>query len=179
MLSLFRKKKTEKKDDPVDFESMYTVIKELGIRGYRLRRMNILRRIWQEMVPEQGQSEWLQGELLRQIEKLRNEALGNGNINWDDNYTWFCDFISDTLKESGVFEEQEIKKITGALKYIRDCGEYARSYREGEISDDDANPMLFAYVDHDLYDFVADAIGKYVEVYPDPILYEKKSFIYR
>ena len=43
--------------------------------------MNILRRIWQDLVPEQGQSEWLQGELLRQIEKLRNEALGNGNIN--------------------------------------------------------------------------------------------------
>ena len=70
----------------MDSESMYTVINDLGIRGYRLRRMNILRRIWQEMVPEQGQSEWLQGELLRQIEKLRNEALGNGNINWDDNY---------------------------------------------------------------------------------------------
>ena len=116
----------------MDFESMYTVINDLGIRGYRLRRMNILRRIWKDLVPEQGQSEWLQGELLRQIEKLRNEALGNGNINWDDNYAWFCDFISDTLKESGVFEEQEIKIITGALKYIRDCGEYARSYREGK-----------------------------------------------
>ena len=39
--------------------------------------------------------------------------------------------------------------------------------------------MLFAYVDHDLYDFLADAIGKYAEVHPDPIPYAKKDFIYR
>ncbi len=39
---------------------------------------------------------------MRQIEKLRNEACDNGNINWDDNFSWFCDFIGDTLNNANI-----------------------------------------------------------------------------
>lgn len=39
----------------------------------------------------------MQGELLREIEKIRCEAQDNGNINWDDDYSYFCDFISGKL----------------------------------------------------------------------------------
>lgn len=39
--------------------------------------------IWRNFVPKSGQADSLQGEMLRQIEKLRYEAQNNGNINWE------------------------------------------------------------------------------------------------
>ena len=53
--------------------------------------------IWKNYVPQAGQADNLQGELLREIEKIRCEAQDNGNINWDDDYSYFCDFISGKL----------------------------------------------------------------------------------
>jgi hypothetical protein len=40
--------------------------------------------LWRTYVPKQGQSETVQGELIRAIEKLRDEAQRNGNGNWDN-----------------------------------------------------------------------------------------------
>ena len=39
--------------------------------------------IWKNYVPQAGQADKLQGELLREIEKIRCEAQDNENINWD------------------------------------------------------------------------------------------------
>lgn len=172
-------KKKEKQDDMIDFESMYTAVDRLGIRGYQAAHFETCKRIWKELVPKSGQADSLQGELLRQAEKLRNEAMDNGNINWDDNFEWFCDFISETLCKSNLFEEKHLKTITGALDYIKKCGIYAYQYNTGKISDDDANPMLFAYVEDDLYDYIEDAIAVFAEANPQIIAYEKKDFIYR
>lgn len=61
--------------------------------------------IWKNYVPQAGQADNLQGELLREIEKIRCEAQDNGNINWDDDYSYFCDFISGKLTEQPVFSE--------------------------------------------------------------------------
>jgi hypothetical protein len=38
--------------------------------------------IWKNFVPPSGQAATVQGELLRAIEKLRDEAMRNGNGNW-------------------------------------------------------------------------------------------------
>ena len=179
MLRFFRKKARAKDNDPIDFESMYVVVKKLGIRGYKLTHLDTCRKIWEELVPEQGQADCIQGELLRQEEKLRNESLGNGNKNWDDNFAWFCEFIEKTLRESGIFDDSRMHTISGAIGYIRQCGEYAYRYAEGEIPDEDVNPMLFAYVEHDLYDYIADAIAEFAEKYPERIPYKKPDFIYR
>lgn len=178
MFNLFKKKKADR-DDLIDYSSMYTVVEKLGIRGYKLTHMKTCRRIWKEQVPERGQADSLQGELLRQLERLRGEAQRNGNINWDDNFAWFCDFIAGTLRESKLFDEKQTDTITGALSYIKECGEYARRYCNGEIPDEEVNPMLLAYVDNDLYDYIADAIAIFAQNNPEPIYYEKKDFIYR
>ena len=63
--------------------------------------------IWKNYVPQAGQADNLQGELLREIEKIRSEAQDNGNINWDDDYFYFCDFISGKLTEQPIFSEVE------------------------------------------------------------------------
>ncbi|NOV00028.1 hypothetical protein GC097_08370 [Paenibacillus sp. LMG 31457] len=58
--------------------------------------------LWKTYVPKQGQSETVQGELIRAIEKLRDEAQRNGNDNWDKCFVMFCDYLEITLCDSGV-----------------------------------------------------------------------------
>jgi len=179
MFQIFKKREKKSPEDPIDFETMYIVVNELGIRGYKQEHFKTCKKIWKELVPPSGQADSLQGELLRQLEKLRGEAEDNGNINWDDNFEWFCGFIASKLKESDLFEESHMDKIEKALEYIKECGKYSALYHEGEIPDDEVDPMLFAYVDDDLYDYIADAIAVFAENNPDPIPYKGKEFIYR
>jgi hypothetical protein len=158
---------------------MYEGVDEIGVRGYKLSHIETCKRIWQNHVPESGQSDCIQGELLRQLEGLRNEAQGNGNINWDDNFEYFCDFIGKTLSKSGLFENDKRSKIAGCIGIIKSRGNYAHAYNNGEISDDEVNPMFFAYVDDDLYDYIADAIAVFAESNHDPIPYKGNDSIYR
>lgn len=41
-----------KEDDLIDFESMHTVVKRLGIRNYRPSHSETCKRIWKELVPK-------------------------------------------------------------------------------------------------------------------------------
>ena len=172
------KSKNEETEDLIDFESMYSFVNDLDIRGYTLKHADTCKKIWHDHVPQNGQSDTVQGELLRRLEKIRDEAQRNGNINWDDNYESFCTFIKDTLLGSGLFEEER-ERLAKSIEAVRKYGRYAKSYHDGEISDDDANPMLFAYVDDDLYDYITDAIAVFCEANKDPIKRDIDESIYR
>ena len=63
-------------------------LKDLIVSNYEQQYLAECQYIWKNYVPESGQSEVLQGELLREIEKLRNEAKDNGNVNWDSNFSY-------------------------------------------------------------------------------------------
>ena len=41
--------------------------------------------------------------IIKRNRKIRCEAQDNGNINWDDDYSYFGDFISGKLTEQPVF----------------------------------------------------------------------------
>ncbi len=166
-------------DDLIDWEQMYVLVNELGIRGYDMKHFDVCKKLWEIKVPKSGQADSLQGELLREVERLRGEAQDNGNMNWDDNFAFFCDNIKTTLAESGLFDAQRCEKLSRLLDFVKQCGEYAYSYGAGEISDDEADPVKFAYVDDDLYDFICDAVAEFAINNPNDIPYEKKDFIYR
>lgn len=87
--------------------------------------------------------------------------------------------ISGTLQDSNLFDEKQMKTITGALNYIKECGMYAYQYNTGKISEDGVNPMLFAYTDDDIYDYIEDAIAIFAEANPQKITYDAKDFVYR
>jgi hypothetical protein len=53
--------------------------------------------LWKSSVPERGQADTVQGELLRALEKLRDEAMRNGNINWDESHQILLGFLRSTL----------------------------------------------------------------------------------
>lgn len=135
--------------------------------------------IWKSYVPKSGQAKNLQGELLREIEKLRIEAQDNGNINWDDDYSYFCDFISNTLSGQAIFSGEEKEEIAVIMAYIKECGMYAREFNSGKISKQDVNTEKIAYTDDNLYDIICDKIGRLQKENPEPMPYEKNAAVRR
>ena len=108
-------------DDIIDWEQMYVLVDELGLRGYELQHFDVCKELWKTKVPASGQADTLQGELLREIEKLRCEAMDNGNINWDDNYAYFCDNLRNTFAQSGLFDEGYLDKLSKLLGFVKEC----------------------------------------------------------
>ena len=78
-------------------ENENIILKQLMKENYTQKYFDECNYIWKNYVPEIGQANVLQGELLRELEKLRYEAQNNGNMNWDKDFEYFCDFISETL----------------------------------------------------------------------------------
>ena len=148
-------------------------------KGCRQKYFNECKYIWKNYVPEYGQAKCLQGELLREIEKIRCEAQDNGNINWDEDYSCFCDFISKALSEQEVFPETEKEEIILIMSYIKECGEYARKFNSGAVSERDVDIEKIAYVKDNLYDIICDKIGKLQRSYHKPLYYEQNDRIKR
>lgn len=125
--------------------------------------------IWKQYVSEKGDCEYLQGELLRELEVIRNEAQKNGNTNWDNNLEHYCHYIQDNLCSDIHFSQKEKNEISTILNYFIECGNYAKSIKEGKISKEDADMNKIAYTNNNLYDIIADAIGKFQKYNPKPI----------
>ncbi|NEA72582.1 hypothetical protein C8250_041410 [Streptomyces sp. So13.3] len=79
-------------------------------------------RIWRTYVPKRGQADTVQGELIRAVEKLRDEAVRNGNINWDDSFERLVLFLQRTLSDSQVFDTSASQEIADDLTLISDPG---------------------------------------------------------
>ena len=139
---------------------------------------HVCKEIWNRWVPQRGQSQVLQWELLRQIERLRYEAQSNENRNWNDDLLYYCDFLRSTLREADCLTPEEQEAVNSALVRLRSCGEVAYRYYQGEISDEelaeDYNGEL-AYQNNDLYDRVCDAIALFYRANPNPIPYERQK----
>ena len=161
------------------WDKEYEILEKIGVRGYLQKHFEVCKYIWTNLVPNSGQADNLQGEMLRMIVKLRNEAVNNGNINWDDNFEWFCNFIKETLVNSGLFDEGKNYNIQIIMEYIKNNGEYSFRYANGEIDDNEVDIMKLAYTDDDIYEYIEDAIGEYYLSNSEPIAYDIKDFIYR
>ena len=50
-------------------------------------------RLWESLVPSEGQADTLQGELIRVAGKLTDQAFRNGNMNWDAEHEKLWRFV--------------------------------------------------------------------------------------
>lgn len=154
-------------------------LEELMNEEYQQLYFDECKYIWKNYVPKSGQSNVLQGELLRQIEKLRGEAQDNGNINWDEDFAYFCDFIKETLCSQDIYKEDEKQKFVLILNYFKECGNYAVRLSSGQIQDNEVEVEKIAYVKDNLYEIIEDAIGQFYAVFTTPIPYEINEKINR
>ena len=154
-------------------------IEEIASKDYNQIYFEECKYIWKNYVPKNGQATNLQGELLREIEKIRCEAQDNGNMNWDDDYSYFCDFISNKLCEQSIFSDREKEEINLIMSYIKECGIYAQKYNSGKILENDIDVNKIAYTEDNLYNIIADRIGQLQKESGRPIPYEKNNNIRR
>lgn len=88
--------------------------------------------IWKNYVPKSGQSDTIQGELLRANEKLRDECHRNGNINWDSGHEILANYILTTLTESPDVSEEAKIDLKRDVERILD---YEHPYTEDDLFD--------------------------------------------
>jgi hypothetical protein len=85
-----------------------------------VRYFNEAARIWRECVPKSGQADTIEGELLRAVEKLRDEATRNGNINWDSGFEILLSFLESRLLDKAVYSEAKLAVIRATLVRLKD-----------------------------------------------------------
>ena len=75
--------------------------------------------IWQNYVPKSGQSKFVHGELLRAVEKLRDEAHRNGNINFNKKcHIILIEYLRKKLSDKEVFDQKKIEQINQDLNRV-------------------------------------------------------------
>lgn len=89
--------------------------------------------IWKTYVPKSGQAETVQGELLRAIEKLADEAQRNGNINFNpDCHGILISYLRKYLTDTTMFDKETIIQINKDLDTLSKEDE---PYTEEELYD--------------------------------------------
>jgi hypothetical protein len=78
-------------------------------------------RLWKELVPATGQATTVQGELIRAIGRLSDEACRNGNYNFDMGHRIQCKYLRENLKDPTVFSEVEIQEINQWIDRVLDA----------------------------------------------------------
>jgi hypothetical protein len=99
------------------------------------------KKIWEMFVPQDGQAETVQGELLRAIGKLRHEAIRNGNQNWDGGFEILLEYLEVRLLDPSVYEPTIVSATRAVLARLR-------NYEDPCLEDD-------------LYDELADRVVEY------------------
>ena len=76
--------------------------------------------IWRERVPKSGQADTIEGELLRAVEKLRDEAIRNGNMNWDAGFGILLSFLESKLLDKTAYPEAILAVTRATLVRLRE-----------------------------------------------------------
>ncbi|MDO3410478.1 hypothetical protein QWJ34_11965 [Saccharibacillus sp. CPCC 101409] len=78
------------------------------------------RALWDALVPDSGQADTVQGELVRSIQRLRSESHRNGNANWDEGFELYCDFIEVTfLPPKTVVDGHFLERVEIIINRLR------------------------------------------------------------
>jgi len=100
--------------------------------------------IWKKLVPKSGQADTVQGELLRAIEKLRDEAQRKGNGNYSKNcHGILINYLKEYLLDKTVFNEDTLSKTKKDLKQI---SYKTMPYTEDDIYDNITNRIIDWYL---------------------------------
>jgi len=115
--------------------------------------------IWQKLVPKSGQADTVQGELLRAIEKLRDEAHRNGNGNFHkDCHGLLVKYLKKYLIDESIFGKEMALEIKKGLKEI--------SYK------------TIPYTDDDIYDNINERIVDWYLQNPKQVKHIKNDTLY-
>ena len=115
--------------------------------------------IWHTFVPNNGQAEYTQGELLRALAKLQDEAQRNGNINWDRGHVILAKYILTTIEKSELLNNNQLNQLKDDIAILL-------NYKS-------------PHTDDELYTRIAHIIVDFFIKYPDPIRHERNPSLNR
>lgn len=107
------------------------------------------RALWRTYVPEHGQADTVQGELIRAVERLRDEAQRNANENWRRDHELLVEFVRDTLVDSGLFDASGVEEIQSDTERLLD-------FEDPETGDE-------------LYDRLTERVVEWSRAHPEPV----------
>lgn len=120
-----------------------------------MRHLEEARTLWQTYVPQRGQASTVQGELMRSVEKLRDEAQRNGNVNWGSDHEKLVAFLRGTLLDSELFESAAETEIESDIQRLLDF--------EHPATEDEP------------FDRLTDRIVEWSRAHPNPVLRDLDS----
>jgi hypothetical protein len=85
------------------------------------------------LVPDRGQADTVQGELLRAAGRVSREHSANGCMNWNADFDRLCDFASDHLAD-GTFNRRVSEYVRKAFADMKTLG---RWYAERDALEDE------------------------------------------
>jgi hypothetical protein len=110
--------------------------------------------------------------LLRAVERLRWEAQGNGNINWDDGFEMFLDFLENHLQREPRFAPEIRASIASDLARLGNFLPVRELVDESDVG-------KLPYVDDDLYDRLASHVVRFCQLNPRLIPHRHNPGQYR
>jgi hypothetical protein len=119
----------------------------------RLKYPEMAQKVWNEMVPPSGPAATVQGELLRSVEMLRDDAQHHPN-DFRKSHRRIAAFVRDTLIKSGIYNETENKSIRSAIAKLRKVSR--------------------PYTNNDIYDHLVDQVCVFCSRHEEPIPYNPK-----
>ena len=112
-------------------------------------------KLWEAHVPDSGSADTIQGELVRIVGKLVDQAYRNGNCNWDSDHVTMWRFIATKITNDKTFSNKEKNLIHNTVE---------------EIIRDEACPDLSG--DGSTYYTVNEKVIDWCIAHPEPISFE-------
>jgi hypothetical protein len=121
--------------------------------------------LWKALVPDSGQAETVQGELIRCIGCLGSERYRNGNANWDEGFVLMAQYLAKHLGD-GTFDVKTTRLIEQDVEAVIEAGK---------------NPENGAYVHEsaDAYDRLTDRVVEWCRVHHRPMEHTKDDRLKR
>lgn len=79
--------------------------------------------LWEYLVPPYGKAQTAQGEIIRIAGRVQHEFLGNGCINWDEDFQKMLDAFLKYLQLGNAFTEEDLKSAEVLVQLLKENGE--------------------------------------------------------
>ena len=79
--------------------------------------------LWDYLVPSYGKAQTAQGEIIRIAGRVQHEFLGNGCINWDEDFQKMLDAFLEYLQLGNGFNDEDLKSAEVLVLLLKENGE--------------------------------------------------------
>lgn len=79
--------------------------------------------LWEYLVPPCGKAQTAQGEIIRIAGRVQHEFLGNGCINWDEDFHRMLESFLKYLRLGNGFSEEDLKIAEVCVGLLKENGD--------------------------------------------------------